>query len=286
MDHLPAFIQEILALMQSDPAAAAAKIQEYIKTQFNTPLNIAITGESGSGKSTFINYFQGITSADEGAAPTGCVETTSEVTPYPHPKYPNVTLWDLHGIGITSFPADNYLHHVGFEKFDYFILISDTRFRENDVKLAKEIQKMEKFYFVHSKIDNDLQAQESQKDFNAEETGKNEENCIQGLQKEGFEAPHVFLLSSFERHLYDFPLLHETLETELPEHKKYVLLLAMSNINLKIINKKKEAFQANMKYWAAASAAGCSCTNSRAFCDSGAELDGISHHTICSWFLA
>ncbi|XP_078031080.1 T-cell-specific guanine nucleotide triphosphate-binding protein 2-like [Epinephelus lanceolatus] len=131
-------------LLTNGPASAAAKIQEYLDQQDNIPLNIGITGESGSGKSTFVNAFRGIDNRDERAAPTGPVETTSEATPYPYPIYPNVTLWDLPGIGTLNFSASNYLEHVEFEKFDFFIIISADRFRENDVKLAQEIQRMKK----------------------------------------------------------------------------------------------------------------------------------------------
>ena len=170
-------------LQNNGPAAAAEKAQEYLKKQDEIPLNIGITGESGSGKSTFVNAFRGIDNMDERAAPTGSVETTMEVTSYPHPNYPYVILWDLSGIGTTNFPAEKYLELVGFEKFDFFIIISDTRFRENDVKLAKEIQKMgKKFYFVRSKIDHNLRDEErSQRDFNKERTlAQIRNNCVQG----------------------------------------------------------------------------------------------------------
>ncbi|KAF7655985.1 hypothetical protein LDENG_00047590 [Lucifuga dentata] len=242
------------ALQNNDPAAAAKKIQAYLEEQKNIPLNIAITGESGSGKSTFVNAFRGVKNKDKGAAPTGCVETTFEVKAYPHPKYPNVTLWDLPGIGTTNFPADKYLEYVGFEKFDFFIIISDTRFRENDVKLSKEIQKMQKkFYFVRSKIDHSMRDEEEsqEEDFNAEKTLKLiRENCMKGLQGQGVESPKVFLVSSRKLHLYDFHLLQETLDRELPEHKRNAVLLAMPNINLEIIKKKKEAFKAKIQYHA------------------------------------
>ncbi|KAI3367269.1 hypothetical protein L3Q82_008315 [Scortum barcoo] len=262
-------IQEIKeALQNNGPASAAAKVQEYLDQLNNTPLNIGITGESGSGKSSFVNAFRGIDHSNERAAPTGCVETTLEVRPYPHPNYPNVTLWDLPGIGTPNFPADEYLKKVEFEKFDFFIIISADRFRENDVKLAREIQKMEKkFYFVRSKIDHNLNDEEkTRRDFNKDETmDRIRENCVQGLQKEGVESPQVFLVSSFDLHLYDFHLLEETLERELPAHKKHVLLLAMQSINLdaksstgrkrlEIINRKKEALQSKIKYVALASA--------------------------------
>nr|XP_046269413.1 interferon-inducible GTPase 5-like [Scatophagus argus] len=246
------------ALENNDQALAVSKIKEYLEKETNTPLHIGVTGESGSGKSSFVNAFRGIDDMDELAAPTGCVETTTVVTPYPHPNYPNVTLWDLPGIGTTKFPAQKYMQHVGFEKFDFFIIISATRFRENDVKLAKEIQKMgKKFYFVRSKIDNDLQAaQRSQRQFDAEKTlTLMRDNCIRGLNKH-VKSPQVFLVSRFDLQLYDFRRLCETWEKELPQHKRRALLLAMPNISQEIINKKKKAFQDNIKYFALISAAG------------------------------
>ncbi|XP_003460277.2 interferon-inducible GTPase 5-like [Oreochromis niloticus] len=243
-------------LMNNNTAAAVERIQRYLEEPNDIPLNIAITGESKSGKSTFLNALRGIKSKDEGAAPTSMTQTPMEVTPYPHPNYPNVTLWDLPGIGTTKFPADEYLELAGFERFDFFIIISDTRFRENDVKLAQEIQKMKKkFYFVRSKIDNNIRDEERKKDFSKEETlRKIRDDSVQGLRDLGFESPQVFLVSSFKPHIYEFSELHETLERELPAHKRDALLRAMPSFSLKIIN-KITVFQSRIKYWATLSAA-------------------------------
>ena len=171
------------ALDNKDPGLAASITKKYLEDINNIPLNIAVTGESGSGKSTFVNAFRGIDNRDETAAPTGVVETTMEPESYPHPRYPNVILWDLPGVGTTRFPADQYLKHVGFEKYDFFIIISADRFTENDAKLAQEIKKMgKKFYFIRSKIDNNLRdAERSQRKYDEGETlQKIRENCIQG----------------------------------------------------------------------------------------------------------
>uniref|UniRef100_A0A3B4HCB0 IRG-type G domain-containing protein n=1 Tax=Pundamilia nyererei TaxID=303518 RepID=A0A3B4HCB0_9CICH len=179
---LKAMIKMKKALQHTDRPSDVGKIMESLQDN-NTQLNIAITGESGSGKSTFVNALRDLSDGDEGAAPTGVTETTSEVTSYPHPNYPNVTFWDLPGIGTTKFPAEEYLELVGFEKFDFFIIISAVRFRENDVKLTQEIQRMEKkFYFVRSKIDNDVRAEErSQREFKVEKTlSQIRQDCIQG----------------------------------------------------------------------------------------------------------
>ena len=57
-------------------------------------------------------------------------------------------------------------------------------------------------------------------------------------------------VSSFEYQSRDFCCLCETLETELPQHKRDVLLFALANINLEIIEKKKEAFKSQIPHYA------------------------------------
>ena len=52
---------------------------------------------SGVGKSTFINCLRGLEAEDEGSASVGVVETTNQPTPYEHPDFPNLKIWDLPG---------------------------------------------------------------------------------------------------------------------------------------------------------------------------------------------
>lgn len=71
----------------------------------------------------------------------------------------------------------------------------------------------------------------------------------------GIPFPQVFLVSSFERSLYDFPFLREMFKRDLHAHKRDALLFALSDINQKIINEKKETFQSKIKYYSTLSGA-------------------------------
>ncbi|XP_043936501.1 interferon-inducible GTPase 5-like isoform X2 [Protopterus annectens] len=233
------------ALESGDLTEAATKILENLEQLDNVKLDIAITGESGSGKSTFVNVLRGIEDDDEeDAAATGVTETTMVATQYPHPKHPNVSLWDLPGIGTPNFSAEKYLQQVNFEIYDFFIIIASERFKSNHAKLAIEIQKMGKsFYFLRSKVDSDLDASKKRRKstYNEEKIlNQIRENCIQSLKTECIDSPNVFLISSFDLTLFDFQAFEEKLERELPSHKKHAFLLALPNMSLEILKKKKE----------------------------------------------
>ncbi|XP_041082748.1 interferon-inducible GTPase 5-like [Polyodon spathula] len=240
---------EIQQAMESGGLAGAAKhIQAYLESLDSVEVNIAITGESGAGKSSFVNAFRGLEEQDEGAAPTGVVETTMEPKEYPHPKFPNVTIWDLPGIGTPNFKADEYLEQVNFQRYDFFIIIASERFRSSNATLAMKIQEMKKkFYFVRSKIDDNLRAESRKRGYSEEKTlDQIRQDCVKCLQDHGVKEPLVFLISSFDLHLYDFNKLEETLENELPEHKRHILLLSLPNISLQVLKRKQEALRARI----------------------------------------
>ncbi|XP_049322552.1 interferon-inducible GTPase 5-like [Astyanax mexicanus] len=228
--------------------SAKKKAQEQIDHLFNVSLHVAVTGETGTGKSTFINAYRGLRHGDEGAAETGVTETTTEPTPYEHPTVPNVVLWDLPGVGSIKFTAKTYVKKMQFEKYDFFLIISD-RFKENDFMLAKAIQKRKnKFYFIRSKVDSAVQHEGDEGTI----LSKIRKDCQENLKELG--NPPVFLISSKDLSAFEFEELVSTLNSELPEHKKYALLQSVPITSVAMLEKKISMFKKAI--WAAAIASG------------------------------
>ncbi|CAI9539568.1 unnamed protein product [Staurois parvus] len=226
---------------------AAETIKKSLIAIDDIPLNIAVTGESGSGKSTFINVIRGLGDEDEGSAKTGVVETTVVATAYSHPTHRSVKYWDLPGIGTARFNPNKYLELVHLTQFDFFLIITSERFRDCHIQLAQAINNMgKKFYFVRSKIDADLNAFRRQRksSYNEDQILREiRNNCIKGLFDGGILCPRVFLLSCLEIEKYDFYLMQKTLENELPSQKRHVFLLSLPNIYFQALESKRDAFR-------------------------------------------
>ncbi|KAA0703288.1 Interferon-inducible GTPase 5 [Triplophysa tibetana] len=242
-------LDAVKASGESTLEKAKAKALAEFDQLLNVSLNIAVTGNTGSGKSSFINALRGLSDDDKDAAPTGVTETTMEVTKYEHSGIPNVKICDLPGIGTPNFKANKYLKEVKFDTYDFFIILSSERFRENDIMLAKEIKKRKKnFYFVRSKIDNDIQSEQKKKGFDEQKIlSKIRQDCENNLKEMG--NTNIFLISSFELEKYDFEKLRNTLEEDLPSHKRSALLQAWPVCSAKSLEQKIKFFKGII--WAA-----------------------------------
>ncbi|XP_015284789.1 PREDICTED: interferon-inducible GTPase 5-like [Gekko japonicus] len=222
---------------------------EDLKAWETSKLTIAATGDGGAGKSTVINAFRGLRPSDVGAAPVRPTETTQRPVAYEHPNFPNVIFWDLPGIGTQGFPPETYLKQVKFSRYDFFIIVCSKRFRTCDVRLAREIQAMgKKFYFVRSKVDEDLSnAKKADPEKYSEEQVLKiiRDDCKKNLEKhlKKHSNPQIFLTSCWDLDKYDFPLLLETLEKDLPSLKRLAFLLSLPHISPEVIQKKKDALK-------------------------------------------
>ncbi|XP_040096310.1 T-cell-specific guanine nucleotide triphosphate-binding protein 2-like [Oryx dammah] len=227
---------------KKQPKEVADEIQRALQSAENATLNVAVIGQSGSGKSSFINVLRGIGHEEAESASVGVVPTTTKKTPYPHPKCPNMTFWDLPGTGIPESNPDPYQEVVGDDNYDFFIIISSSRFSANDAFLAQKIQeKGKKFYFVRTKVDSDLYNEKKSKprSFKKEIVLQQiRDNCLINLSKIVSE-PTVFLVSNFEPKKFDFPKLQETLLQDLPAEKRYISLRFLPDLSETLIEEKK-----------------------------------------------
>ncbi len=249
-------VPDVLLPCSAEYVYETESVKEQMKKLDNVTLHVAVTGSTGAGKSSFINAIRGLKPDDINAAPTGVTETTMTSTVYTHPTMPSVKLWDLPGTGSPKFKAKKYLKEVKLDTFDFFIIISSERFKENDIMLAKAIEEKKKlFYFLRSKIDNDIQAESQRKDFDEQKVLSHiREDCHRNLKDMDNPKPHFFLISSFELHKYDFQTLVDTLEKQLPAHKRDALILSLPIYSSKILDEKIKLF--TKQTWSAAVASG------------------------------
>ncbi|XP_052775825.1 uncharacterized protein LOC128213809 [Mya arenaria] len=82
-------------LKETGYTALCEKLEEPTNGWKKVQMNIAVTGEPRTGKSSFINSIRGLKADDPGAAEVSLFETTMNLRCYPHPDNPNLRIWDL-----------------------------------------------------------------------------------------------------------------------------------------------------------------------------------------------
>ncbi|XP_053391306.1 interferon-inducible GTPase 5-like [Mercenaria mercenaria] len=237
--------------------------QEYLKAKNNEwkhiPLHIAVTGNSGVGKSSFINALRGVRKGQKGFAEVNVTETTTDLKGYPHPQNKSLVFWDMPGVGTPKYPKKDYLKAVSFEKYDFFLILTCGRFTENDLWLANQVRSQEKmFYFIRTKIGFDVY-NEQRNDPKMHESGitlRIRDDCIRKLKKANFGNPSVFLIDNYDIVKYDFGRLVDTLLTHLPEKKREALALSLTVMTKEVILAKRHALRKRIVVISFASALG------------------------------
>ncbi|XP_004697218.1 immunity-related GTPase family M protein 1-like [Echinops telfairi] len=229
------------ALAEGNLLVVVSVVQETLKIASSTPVNIAVTGDSGNGMSTFINALRGIGHEEEDSAPTGVVKTTYTHASYSSLHFPNTLLWDLPGMETTPQNLEKYIMEMEFSRYDLFIIIASEQFSMNHVMLAKTIKSMrKKFYIVWTKLDTDL----STSVLGEEQLLKNRRvNILENLQKVQVCEPPLFMVSSLDPLFYDFPKLRDTLQKDLIHIRCHGPLQKLSDTCEKILNDKVVTLQ-------------------------------------------
>ena len=176
---------------------ANESLDEWKKTE----VKIAVVGQSGAGKSSFINTIREIEDPDDpGYAGTDVTECTEEPSDFAFPKNDHIKLWDLPGAGTGKFKAAEYAKKMKFDEYDAFILLSSERFTEIDNMIAKEIEGMGKpFFFARTKMDHAMRDEKRKyrKKFDPGATAdKIQKDCQKHLERPDGTFPKIYLIAN------------------------------------------------------------------------------------------
>ena len=199
---------------------------------------------------------------DEKAAKVGVTECSREPTPYDHPDNPNITFWDLPGMGTKNFPMDKYCDQVEIDKYHAFLIFTDTRFRENDFKLAEKISSIDKkFFFIRTKIDENVRAEKRSKppgSFN--EKAMLEEiraDCSKNLGDLMSNKEDIFLISNYYPEKWEFDRLRKAILDVLPRYQRESLTMTLGtlkSLSTEMIKRKVEVLRGRIWMLASLSA--------------------------------
>jgi len=171
-------------------------------------LNVGVVGNSGVGKSLFINKVRRLRPHAKGWAAVGVNETTKEPTAYCFPDEPRVRLWDLPGAGTTAVPSESYIQDMGLRYFDKVVIMTAGRFTETEVVLRAELQQHGvPFFMVRTKVDIDCWNNQTD---NAMDEGATVAAILEDL-KQNHNVENPYLISSRDDKAYDIPRLLQDL---------------------------------------------------------------------------
>jgi len=222
-------------------------------------LNVAVTGNSGVGKSSFINAIRRLTAEDEGAAPVGVKETTLDIQSYSHPCNPFLKFWDLPGVGTNRYPRETYLSDIDVDRYDFFLLITASRFTENDTWLGRELYiRHKKYFFVRTKIGVDISNNKKSHPKTHDEDAVVREirdSTEEHLSADGCLDVPVFLIDNYKLQKFEFDQLEHRLIEEFPNLKRSSLVLSLQATGKEMIQLKVAELRSKMWQLAGLSAA-------------------------------
>ncbi|KAF8153894.1 interferon-inducible GTPase-domain-containing protein [Crassisporium funariophilum] len=118
-------------------------------------LNIAITGESGVGKSALLNALRGMWPEEEGAAAVGVNETTAVVEGYTDARHPHIKWYDVPGANTPTISGWMYFMDQSLYIFDVLVVVFSDRFSQTAGTLLHNAQRCGiPAFLVRTKADN------------------------------------------------------------------------------------------------------------------------------------
>jgi len=208
------------------------KLESNYKHYKNAKVKIAITGQSGNGKSSIINAL-----FEKKMAEVGSTETTMEIKSYIHN---GTELFDLPGCGTPNFPKDNYVDKCELRTYDAAIIVTANRFLENDLWLIEEMSRLGKpVYVVRSKMDEAVRNEKRDNNLTEQDVFQ---KVLLDLEVNLKSVPvkGIYLISSVERNKWDFNKLFEDIANNLSDMQKKRFYSDVAILNETALQKKRE----------------------------------------------
>ena len=145
--------------------------------------------------------------------------------------------------GTQNFPdLKTYCEKVQFKNYDTFLILTASRFTKNDFLLAKKVKSMKKsFFFVRTKIDQDIDNEKKEGAFNEQATLNDiREECLKKLKPLGGGERDVFLISNDKTDKWEFNRLTQAILSALPLRQKESLALTLDLVTSRSNNLLKE----------------------------------------------
>ena len=167
-------------------------------------------------------------------------------------KYQHDNLNDFKRLMIAGTPScpdlKTFCEKVDFKKYDTFLILSATRFTDNNLQVAKKVESIKKsFFFVRTKIDHDIKDQKFDYKEKTEESILKEirEDCLENLRSLGATKKSVFLISNHQPKKWDFRCLRQAILDALEPHQKESLTLSLTSDSKDIIKQKVKVLEGN-----------------------------------------
>ncbi|XP_028404320.1 interferon-inducible GTPase 1-like [Dendronephthya gigantea] len=221
-------------------------MNERLQRWKDVEINLATLGNSGAGKSSFINAIRGLKSSDPLGAKTGPTETTKVPLSYQHPTNANILFWDLPGIGTPSHPEFiKFCEEIKIEIYDTFLIIASESFTESHRQFAEKVTAMGKpFFFIRSKIDQAIEGERHDypETFEEKKVMKNvREDCVENVKN--IKKEDIFLISNHHPNKWDFDDLRKAIFDRLPSSMRESLILSLQACSVNILCAKIEVLK-------------------------------------------
>ncbi|GMH45891.1 hypothetical protein BSKO_13854 [Bryopsis sp. KO-2023] len=160
-------------------------------------INVALTGEAGTGKSSLMNVLLGTSQAR-----TGVVECTMAPRRYDIQAdgalAGKVHFWDLPGVGTMNFPADRYIREMGMRYYDIVVLVTFNRIMQSNVEVVKELDRYKvPVVVVVNKMDDIVESAADDEGWDEDETfGYIRQQHVENFSRNGCPDVKLFLLST------------------------------------------------------------------------------------------